>query len=357
MLTAEWKPYRLVFNFEARTSRAVMRVKDTYFIRVTDSTRPSADGIGEAPLFAGLSREDDAGYTSRLDRICREIDNIVTVCQGHYELDRCAVQDSSIRMGLETAFGDLENGGRGVIFAGSRLLDGAYSIGINGLVWMGDKDTMLGRIREKIETGFRCIKLKIGGIDFEDELSLLGYIRRRFPADILELRVDTNGAFQPAEALGKIERLSKFGIHSIEQPIRAGQYDEIARICAESPINVALDEELIGTTTDDFKEQLLTFIRPQYIILKPALCGGFADADNWIATARRLGIGSWATSALESNIGLNAIAQWTALNEPEIPQGLGTGALYTNNTSSQLELRGPRLHYVPTAERYDWKLI
>lgn len=357
MLKAEWKSYRLAFNFEARTSRAVMRVKDTYFIRVTDTERPGVDGIGEAPLFAGLSREDDAGYSSRLDRICREINNIVTVNQGHYELDRCAVQDSSIRMGLETAFGDLENGGRGVIFAGSRLLDGNYSIGINGLVWMGDKDTMFGRIREKIEAGFRCIKLKIGGIDFEDELSLLGYIRSLFPADVLELRVDANGAFKPAETLGKIERLSRFGIHSIEQPIRAGQYDEMARVCADSPIDVALDEELIGTTTDDFKEQLLTFIRPRYIILKPALCGGFADADRWIATARRLGIGSWATSALESNIGLNAIAQWTALHEPEISQGLGTGALYTNNTSSQLELRGPRLHFVPAAERCDWKQL
>lgn len=354
MLKAEWKPYRLNFSFEARTSRAVMHVKDTFFIRITDTGRPGADGIGEAPLFAGLSREDDSGYTSRLDNVCHEINNIVSVNDDKYEIDYSKVTDSSIRMGIETAVADLVNNGGGVIYPATEWLAAKEAIEINGLVWMGDRQTMADRINEKIDAGFRCIKIKIGGIDFEDEMMLLGYIRNRFPADVLELRVDANGAFTPDTVMSKLERLYRLGIHSIEQPIRAGQYDAMATICANSPVDIALDEDLIGTTSPDFKEQLLDFIRPRYIILKPAICGGFADADRWIATARRLGIDWWATSALESNIGLNAIAQWTAKHNINRPQGLGTGMLYTNNTASQLDLCRSQLRFDQNAQRQNW---
>ena len=337
MLTARWRPYRLDFNFEARTSRAVMHVKDTYFLCVEDDSRPGVCGIGEVPLFRGLSAEDTPDFESVLDKACLTMD--------------WAQAPSSVRMGFETALADLGNGGRGIIFPGSQWLSGQSGIVINGLIWMGDRHTMFERIQQKLEQGFGCLKPKIGGIDFDDETDLLKYIRRRFPADVLELRADANGAFTPDNALSRLERLSQYGLHSIEQPIRAGQPEAMARICEFSPVPVALDEELIGITSDEVKAQMLDLIKPQYIILKPALCGGFAEADRWIDAATAAGAGWWATSALESNIGLNAIAQWAAAHRPELPQGLGTGALYTNNTRSQLKLCGQNLFFDPSAPR------
>ena len=337
MLKASWRPYRLNFNFEARTSRAVMHVKDTYFLCIKDDERPGVYGIGEVPLFRGLSAEDTPYFEAILDEACRTME--------------WRQAPSSVRMGFETALADFANGGRGIIFPGSKWLSGEDGIVINGLIWMGDRETMFGRIQQKLDRGFRCLKLKIGGIDLDDELALLKYIRSRFPADVLELRADANGAFTPENALARLEKLSQFGLHSIEQPIRAGQPEAMARVCALSPVPVALDEELIGITSDDIKAQMLGLIKPQYISLKPALCGGFAEADRWIETATGTGIGWWATSALESNIGLNAIAQWVAAKRPSLPQGLGTGALYTNNTKSQLKLVGQNLYFNPQAGR------
>lgn len=348
MISAKWLRHRLVFNFTAKTSRAEMHYKDTYFIIVRDTDRPEMTGIGEAPLFAGLSREDDVDYEKCLSRACLDVSSGI--------LPDCP---SSIRMGLETALNDLLNGGHGIIFPGSEWLRGERSISINGLIWMGDKETMFDRIKEKLSERFRCLKLKIGGIDFEDELALLSFIRSRFPKDVLELRVDANGAFSPEDAPRKLDRLARFDIHSIEQPIRAGQYDAMARICSQSPIDIALDEELIGDTSDDFKGLLIEYIHPRYLILKPALCGGFAGAEAWISASERINSSStdkpqvdwWATSALESNIGLNAIAQWTAIHDVSRPQGLGTGALYTNNTRSQLLRNGSSLSFDTTAIR------
>lgn len=216
---------------------------------------------------------------------------------------------------------------------------GEAGIPINGLIWMGDFDKMLVQIEAKMKGGFRCIKLKIGAINFEEELALLRHIRAHFSAGEVELRVDANGAFSPVDAMEKLKRLSELDIHSIEQPIRAGQWEEMARLTSESPLPIALDEELIGCNTLEGKQRLLSAIRPQYIILKPSLHGGFTGGEEWIAEAEKRNIGWWITSALESNIGLNAIAQWCATFNNPLPQGLGTGMLFTDNVDMSLEIR------------------
>lgn len=331
MLRAEWCKYRLDFKFLAKTSRESMLYKDTYFVRLYDESSPEICGIGECGLFRGLSADDVAGYEDILSSVCRNP-------QGQLP------PMSSIVMGFETAARDLADGGRRVIYA-SDWLDSSRGIEINGLIWMGDKQLMLERVREKIEAGFTVLKLKIGGIDFDEELDILAHIRRQFNPSDLTIRLDANGSFSVGNALDRLDRLSHYAIHSIEQPIKAGLVDDMARICRRSPIDIALDEELIGVTSDDCKSMLLNEIRPRYIILKPTLCGGFAEADRWIAAADSFGIGWWATSALESNIGLNAIAQWLAAKDNPLPQGLGTGALYHNNIPSPIEQRGSQLFY------------
>ena len=331
MLRAEWCKYRLDFKFLAKTSRESMLYKDTYFVRLYDESLPEICGIGECGLFRGLSADDVAGYEDILSSVCRN--------------PQCELPPmSSIVMGFETAARDLADGGRRVIYA-SDWLDGSRGIEINGLIWMGDKQLMLERVREKIEAGFTVLKLKIGGIDFDEELDILAHIRRQFSPSDLTIRLDANGSFSVGNALNRLDRLSRYSIHSIEQPVKAGQIADMALICRKSPIDIALDEELIGVTPDDCKFVLLNEIRPRYIILKPTLCGGFAEADRWIAAADSLGIGWWATSALESNIGLNAIAQWLAAKDNPLPQGLGTGALYHNNILSPIEQRGSQLFY------------
>lgn len=313
-----------------------MRVKDTYFVRLWDEACPEVMGLGECALFRGLSADDVPDYEERLSRACVDPDSAA------------ASGCSSIICGFEMARANLRQGGGNVYFP-SAYTEGQSEITINGLVWMGPWRTMLSRIREKLDAGFRCIKIKIGGIDFDDELDLLRRIRQRFGPDDVMLRLDANGSFSPADALPRLDRLAAYGVHSIEQPIRAGQPDEMARICASSPIPIALDEELIGVRTNEEKRQLLNHVRPQYIILKPSLCGGFAHADAWIAAAEQVGIGWWATSALESNVGLNAIAQWLTATHPAAaasPQGLGTGALYSNNTPSASILIPPCLKFL-----------
>lgn len=328
MMKAYWCPYTLRFRFEARTSRQSMLVKDTWLVRILDE-HSGREGVGECAMFRGLSAEDSPKFEDSLAEACRSFDP-----------DNLPLE-SSIRFGFETAIRNL---------SGTPVNDftrGASSIPINGLIWMGDKATMKQRIDEKIAAGFKVLKLKIGGINFDDELDLLRYIRDMYPPDILELRLDANGSFSPGTAMEKLETLSSLGIHSIEQPIQAGQPEQMARICSESPIPIALDEELIGTRTLEESRELLEQIRPQYIILKPALCGGFSGADRWIREARRLGIGYWFTSALESNIGLEAIALHIASRGCELPQGLGTGQLYHNNFDGPLYLQGERMYYNP----------
>lgn len=336
-MRAAYSRYLLRFRQPAITSRAVMQDKETCFIKLWDENEPLVYGVGECALFRGLSADDMPDYENRLAELCRAVNRGEDVSLPDY---------SSIRFGYETAMRDLGNGGKRVIYPSS-WVDGKSETTINGLVWMGTFDEMYNRIDEKLSQGFRCIKLKIGGIDFNRELDLLGHIRECFPVDCLELRLDANGAFSPDDALSKLQQLSVFGIHSIEQPIKAGQWEEMSRICKDSPIPVALDEELIGIVSVEQKEQMLRIVSPRYIILKPALCGGFSGADEWIAVAENLNIGWWATSALESDIGLNAIAQWVAAKNPAMPQGLGTGQLYLNNFVSPLIQTRDVLQYNP----------
>lgn len=335
---AAWCKYTLRFNFTARTSREEMTEKDTYFIKVWDSDSPDVAGIGECALFRRLSAEDRFGdYEQKLNELCRGINNGQEVDIAHY---------SSLRMGLETAQLDLRNGGRGVIVPGP-WADGVGAITINALVWMGSADEMTRRISEKLASGCSCLKMKIGGISFDDELMLLDRIRREFPPEKLEVRLDANGAFKADGAMARLRELANFSIHSIEQPVMAGQWDVMKKLCEESPIPIALDEELIGLDDIADKRRMLTSIGPAYIVLKPSLCGGLSGAGEWISLAEETHTGWWVTSALESNVGLNAIAQWTASLKPVMAQGLGTGTLYTNNIESPLRLNGDKLSLDP----------
>ncbi|MDE6267111.1 MAG: o-succinylbenzoate synthase [Muribaculaceae bacterium] len=338
----EYSRYDLVFKEPAITSRSTMLHKETYFIRIFDETVPEGSVVGEVPLFRGLSAEDTPGFEQSLREYCSGYPDA-----GYPSMSSLAFGIDSVKQQISLLNNPDED---------------EIRIPINGLVWMGDKRTMSGRIRQKLDAGFRCVKLKIGCIKFEDELDLLRYIRNEFSPSDLELRVDANGAFTPAEAPEKLKRLSEFSLHSIEQPIRQGQWERMRKLCETSPIPIALDEELIGpwcARSDEEMDNLLESIRPQYIILKPSLCGGFKAADRWISRAEKLGIGWWATSALESNIGLTAIAHWVKKHNPVIPQGLGTGALYTNNFPSPLRMEGDELVLALTAEyiipELDWK--
>ena len=329
MLKASYTPYILHFKVPSGTSRGVLTQKETYFLKVWDEHNPDCFGIGECALFKGLGADDRPDYEAMLQTVCRGIDRIDEIDLSTW---------SSIRFGVETALLDLRHGGRRMIYP-SEFTAGKQAIEINGLIWMGDKRTMASRIDEKLAAGFSCIKLKIGAIDFDDECELLAAIRRRYRREDIELRVDANGAFSPYDALEHLQRLSAYDLHSIEQPIRAGQWEEMARLTSESPLPIALDEELIGYNTWEEKQRLLSAIRPQYIIIKPSLHGGLAGGEEWIAEAEKLNIGWWITSALESNIGLNAIAQWCATFDNPLPQGLGTGLLFTDNVEMPLEIR------------------
>lgn len=335
MLCADYIPYTLQFKEQARTSRSVMHTHRVWYIRVWDESNPEVFGIGECAPLEGLSPECNQYYEKILARACQTINNIdVKILQGW----------SSIRFGVETALADLKHGGIRRIFD-TPWSDGVGSITINGLVWMGSEDEMLARINDKLSAGFHCIKLKIGGIDFEGELRLLQHIREAFGPDMLEIRLDANCAFSAYEAIERLERLAAYSIHSIEQPIARRLWADMARLCRESPIPIALDEELIGVSERTRQCRLLDEIRPAYIILKPTLCGGLTGARQWVELASERGIGWWLTSALESNIGLNAIAQLAADLKVSMPQGLGTGALYTNNIPSPLTLCGDELSY------------
>lgn len=294
-------------------------------------------GIGECAPLPRLSCDDLPDYEERLLQICRDYE-----ATGRIDAEALRPYPSML-FGLETAERHLEAGGWALW--DTPFARGEQGITINGLIWMGSFEEMFQRIEEKMREGFHCIKLKIGAIDFGQELALLRHIRQRFTPEEVELRVDANGAFAPEEALTKLGQLHECHLHSIEQPIRAGQWEEMARLCARSPFPIALDEELIGVNQPDEKRRLLDTIRPQYIILKPSLHGGWQGSQEWIDLATERGIGWWATSALESNIGLNAIAQWCARLQPVVPQGLGTGQLFTDNVDSPLYLQGDCLRF------------
>lgn len=338
MYTIKIVPRRLHFKQPAGTSRGSYTTRDVWYLHLTSDEYPDRVGIGECAPLPKLSCDDMQGYESVLAHICNEVTE-----QGGFSVE--SLRDyPSILFGLETAFRHLERG----CF---ELWDTPFSRGevgipINGLIWMGDYKKMLEQIEAKMAVGFRCIKLKIGAIDFEEELALLRFIRSHFSAKEVELRVDANGAFAPADAMEKLKRLAELDLHSIEQPIRAGQWEDMARLTAETPLPIALDEELIGINIPERKQCLLDSVHPQYIILKPSLHGGMAGGNEWIREAEKRNIGWWITSALESNIGLNAIAHWCATFNNPLPQGLGTGALFTDNVDMPLEVRKDSLWYL-----------
>lgn len=338
MYTIKIVPRRLHFKQPAGTSRGSYTTRDVWYLHLTSDKYPDRVGIGECAPLPKLSCDDMQGYESVLAHICNEVTE-----QGGFSVE--SLRDyPSILFGLETAFRHFERG----CF---ELWDTPFSRGevgipINGLIWMGDYKKMLEQIEAKMAVGFRCIKLKIGAINFEEELALLRFIRSHFSAKEVELRVDANGAFAPADAMEKLKRLAELDLHSIEQPIRAGQWEDMARLTAETPLPIALDEELIGINIPERKQCLLDSVHPQYIILKPSLHGGMAGGNEWIREAEKRNIGWWITSALESNIGLNAIAHWCATFNNPLPQGLGTGALFTNNVDMPLEVRKDSLWYL-----------
>ncbi|MBS9766450.1 MAG: o-succinylbenzoate synthase [Flavobacteriaceae bacterium] len=334
-MKAQYQKYILDFKRPSGTSRGVLHQKETYFLVVEKNQKI---GIGECPIFRGLSIDDRSDYEEKLQWLC---DNIHL---NFNDLLKELTEFPSIQFGLEQAFLSLNSDESFTLFP-SLFSQGKKGIPINGLIWMGNEDFMQEQIKEKIANGFSTIKMKIGAIDFDKEIAILQSIRKNFSKEKITLRVDANGAFTPKEALEKLTRLSELDIHSIEQPIRQGQWEEMAKLCEKTPIPIALDEELIGIFHTEKKKELLQTINPQYIILKPALVGGFSGSEEWIRLAETQKIGWWITSALESNIGLNAIAQWTYQLNATLPQGLGTGSLFTNNIESPLEVKNGHLQY------------
>lgn len=340
LLTAEYKKHVLQFKRPSGTSRGVLNTKDTFFLILKENERI---GVGECGLLRGLSIDDRPDYEEKLKWVC---DNILL---GEEKLYLELEEFPSIQFGIETSFRSIRSRNPYILFP-SEFTGGEESIPINGLVWMGDKSFMKKQISDKINEGFRCIKMKIGAIDFNTELELLRSIRKEFTVSEIELRVDANGAFSAREALEKLKFLSDLDLHSIEQPIKQGQWQEMARLCEDTPLPIALDEELIGVFSEEKKNELLQTIQPQYLILKPSLIGGFKGSDAWIELAKKHNTGWWITSALESNVGLNAISQYTFTKRSPLPQGLGTGSLYTNNIASPLEVVNGELHYKSNKE-------
>lgn len=333
-----------VFHFKqpAGTSRGVYLTRHSWMVEARNPDMPQWVGVGECAPLPQLSCDDLDDYEDVLKKMCRCVEH-----NGFLD-DDLLNPYPSMRFGLEMALKRLD--ARGDVIFDTPFTKGEVGIPINGLVWMGAYEEMLKRMEEKIKTGFHCVKLKIGAIDFESELELVKIIRKRFSSEDVELRLDANGAFNPQVAMAILERLARFDIHSIEQPIRQGQWKEMARVCKDSPIPIALDEELIGVNTFARKNELLDFIKPAFVILKPSLHGGFKGTEEWISLAEQRGIGSWITSALESNIGLSAIAQFAAYIYGcplKMPQGLGTGQLFTDNIAMPLKISGDKLFYQP----------
>ena len=335
MIKASYRKYILHFKNPSGTSRGILRTKETWFIVLEENGKT---GIGETGLFRGLSIDDVSSYEEKLSWACENIKLGLT------DLLAMLIEFPSIQFGLEQAFLFLQSENKFQLFP-SEFCKGKESITINGLVWMGDQQFMKKQIQEKLNSGFSCIKMKIGAIDFDAEVALLKSIRKEFSSNEIELRVDANGAFKPKNALEKLKILSELDLHSIEQPIKQGQLQDMALLCEKTPLPIALDEELIGVFSTQEKQEVIKMVKPQFIILKPSLVGGFGGTTEWIDIAKKNNVDWWITSALESNIGLNAIAQFTHTLKNKLPQGLGTGGLFTNNFESPLEVKNGTLHY------------
>lgn len=341
-MQSTYKKYTLNFKRPSGTSRGVMTEKETWFILLEENGKT---GIGECGILRSLSIDDRPDYEEKLQWVCQNIH------LGKDTLWDELMEFPSIQFGVEMAFLSMQSKTLFDLFP-SEFTNGKKNMLINGLVWMGEESFMKTQIEEKLAQGFSCIKLKIGAIDFEKELGLLRFIRQNFDKKTIEIRVDANGAFELNNALDKLNQLFEFELHSIEQPIKANQIQEMKSLCLKTPFPIALDEELIGVFGIEKKRKLLEEIQPQYIILKPSLVGGFKGTLEWISIAESLHIGWWITSALESNIGLNAITQFTFTLNNSMPQGLGTGGLYTNNFDCPLEIENGHIQY-NTAKNWD----
>ena len=332
MLAAEIFYHNLNFIIPGGTSRGILKNKPTWYIKIYHNDNPSIFGLGECGPIQGLSIESGDKMMDQLKKVKESINDLSSLDLSLFP---------SINFGIENALKDLKNGGKRIIFKNSFLH--GKPIKINGLIWMGDKDFMIKQIKSKIEKGFSCLKLKIGSIDFMEEISILKNIRKQFSSKILEIRVDANGAFSPKNVLQKLDTLGKLEIHSIEQPIAVNQWDYLKEICEKSPIPIALDEELIQLKIE--KNEFLKYVSPHFLVLKPTLIGGFEATKKWIDIAKENNINWWVTSALESNVGLSAIAQFCANYQLTLPQGLGTGQLFSNNIPSPLEIKGENIFY------------
>lgn len=340
MLQAKWIEHVLEPRFELGTSKGPIHARTVWYLIAWQHDRPAIKGIGEAALFPGHSKEFPADVRTKLVELCANTTN------WKERLTTDLVEVPSVRFAVEQCLRDLEVSGTKELFP-SNFTIGEQTIPINGLVWMGDKATMKTRIREQIDHGFSTVKMKIGAIGIDDELELLRSVRSEFaPADIT-LRVDANGAFNAQNAMEVLERLAALSIHSIEQPVAPGLYEVMAELCERSPVPIGLDEDLIGLNSHDLKVDLMNNVKPRYIVIKPSLVGGWAATKEWIDLAEARGIGWWITSALESSIGLNAIAQFTATLEVDMAQGLGTGSVYVNNIPSPLLAEKGMLRYRP----------
>lgn len=351
-------PHKLVFKFDAGTSRGVLTEKTTYYLLLKDK-QTNIVGIGEAGPLLKLSIDDSPNFLAEVTSLLSSIklpSELTLDSVFEYVSRAIPAKYPSLKFALESALLDYLHGGRRVFFD-TEFTKGNQSMLTNGLIWMGDEDYMLKQIRTKLDEGFSCLKLKIGAINFDKECAILKSIRNNYSSADLELRVDANGAFKVDEAFEKMTVLSKFDIHSIEQPIKAGQITEMKKLCAQTPLPIALDEELIGCFSITQKMEIINEILPQYIVLKPTLLGGFKETNEWISIVNTLDINWWITSALESNIGLAAISQYASQFKTTMPQGLGTGQLYVNNLTSPLSLSGERLFYNLTTSVWDLKVI
>ncbi len=338
---ANYKKYTLTFSEPAKTSRNTLEEKPTFFLTLKDPETEMV-GLGECSPIPDLSVEGVNDIEAKLKEIC-----LTTNLNEHPQNFLGALQElPAVKFGLEMALKDFNNGGHRILFD-TPFSRGDHVLPINGLIWMGSYESMKQQIDEKISNGFSCIKMKIGAINFEEELKLIQYIKSTY-TEAIEIRVDANGAFSPVDALEKLKLLSKEGVHSIEQPIDVNQWQEMKALCKNTPVPIALDEELIGISTTHKKQELLKAIEPQYLILKPSLLGGFNECEEWVKLANQYNIDWWVTSALESNIGLNAIAQWASYMEVKRPQGLGTGQIYNNNIESPLTIQDGHLIYDPS---------
>lgn len=338
MLKANYTHHQLKFKQASGTSRGILESKDSWFIRIWDEENPSVVGIGECSIIPNLSIDDTDNLEDKVMEVCDTIEDYF------YWLNGGLAAFPALQFAIQMALLDLQKGGKQILYP-SAFTEGKEGILINGLLWMGSYEFMQQQLAEKTTQGFHCIKMKVGAIDTQQERKLIMQICKGFPQHTL--RVDANGAYSTETALSHLEYFAQLGLHSIEQPIRQGQWKAMAALCKESSLPIALDEELIGVSETLEKIALLETIRPKYIILKPSLLGGFQACKEWIQLAEERAIGWWVTSALESNIGLNAIAQWTATLHTTLHQGLGTGELYTNNITSPLEIRGEKLWYNP----------